>query len=171
MITKLRPLLNVLLISYVCLPPGSWSKTIISVVITGYTSIIHQKSNPKVKAFENSRSSRIFPKIPNIPTKFPKFLMEIYHTQNSQEFCNPSKSSGPHSYIFIIIIIFTLIVYMLKGREDLRYFPQCIGSNGILCTQVVMWIDSDETYLKFQIGMSSANFAVLSLTIHMKTLY
>ena len=37
-------------------------------------------------------SFRIFPKIPNIPTKFPIFLVEIYRSQNSRKFCIPIKN-------------------------------------------------------------------------------
>ena len=56
-------------------------------------NVTHHYHLPKsvltTKLFQNSQSFRIFPKIPNIPTKFPIFPVEIYCSQNSREFCIP----------------------------------------------------------------------------------
>ena len=50
------------------------------------------KSVLKTKLFKNSESFQIFPKIPNIPTKFPIFPVETYRFQNSREFCIPNQN-------------------------------------------------------------------------------
>ena len=61
-------------------------------------NVTHHYHLPKsvltTKLFQNSQSFWIFPKIPNIPTKFPKFPVEIYHSQNSREFCIPTNDSS-----------------------------------------------------------------------------
>ena len=85
-------------------------------------NITHHYHLPKsvltTKLCKNSQSFRIFPKIPNTPTKFPIFPVEIYHSQNSQEFCIPTQGLSK----CVLMLVQYRIYQFLKKTHLLKFW-------------------------------------------------